>query len=64
MKKNIILFFLLFLSAAHTLAQDWLPMLEQLADDDEQIAAYEQAFDLLCDLEQHPLDVNTATREQ
>ena len=64
MKKNIILLFLLFLSAAHTLAQDWLPMLEQLADDDEQIAAYEQAFDLLCDLEQHPLDVNTATREQ
>lgn len=64
MKRHIIIALIWAILPLQSPAQDWLPMLEQLADDDETTAAYEQAFDQLCELEQHPIDINAATREQ
>ena len=51
-------------STTACMAQDWLPLLEQIAEEEESTEACEQAYDLLSELEQHPMDINTATREQ
>lgn len=37
---------------------------EVMTQDDMASSAWEQTYELLCELEQHPLDINTVTREQ
>ena len=65
MKKTLLLVFLLAtMPLAKGVAQDWLPLLEQVADDEESEEASGQIVDLLCELAQQPFDLNSATREQ
>lgn len=65
MKRYIYIVFLIALTPyTKGFAQDWLPLLEQVADDEESEEASEQVVDLLCELAQQPIDINTATREQ
>ena len=64
MKKTILFAVVLaIIPITRAVAQDWLPLLEQVADDEESDEASEQIVDLLCELAQHPIDLNTATRE-
>lgn len=37
---------------------------EVITQEDAESEVWEEAYELLCELEQHPLDINTATREQ
>lgn len=37
---------------------------EVMTAEDAESASWEETYDLLCELEQHPLDINLATREQ
>ena len=37
---------------------------EVMTAEDAESASWEETYDLLCELEQHPLDINQATREQ
>ncbi len=64
--KRYIYFVLLLALTPYTegFAQDWLPLLEQVADDEESVEASEQVVELLSELAQQPIDVNTASREQ
>ena len=64
MKFIFIVFTLTLVSYTKGFAQDWLPLLEQVADDEESVEASEQVVDLLSELAQQPIDVNTASREQ
>ena len=56
------------LTATITYGQSQRPWEEMLTDlvttDDMESAEWEETYEWLCDLEQHPLDINTATREQ
>lgn len=63
-KPFLLTLLILCLPLGSVFAQDWLPLLEQVADDEESEEASEQVVDLLCELAQQPIDVNTATREQ
>ena len=43
----------------------WEPYLEQvLTVEDADAGTWQHTYDLLCDLEQHPININTATREE
>ena len=64
MKYIYIVLTLTLVSYTKGFAQDWLPLLEQVADDEESEEASQQVVDLLSELAQQPIDVNTATREQ
>ena len=64
MKFIYIVFTLTLVSYTKGFAQDWLPLLEQVADDEESVEASEQVVDLLSELALQPIDVNTASREQ
>ncbi len=64
MKYIYIIFTLTLVSYTKGFAQDWLPLLEQVADDEESEEASAQVVDLLSELAQQPIDVNTASREQ
>ena len=64
MKYIFIVFTLTLVSYTEGFAQDWLPLLEQVADDEESEEASQQVVDLLSELAQQPIDVNTASREQ
>ena len=64
MKFIYIVFTLTLVSYTKGFAQDWLPLLEQVADDEESEEASQQVVDLLSELAQQPIDVNTASREQ
>ena len=58
----------LSLSSVAALAQDSLSweraMQAVLPAEDEEAAGWEDLYDLLCELEQHPMDLNTVSREQ
>ncbi len=64
MKFIFIVFTLTLVSYTKGFAQEWLPLLEQVADDEESEEASQQVVDLLSELAQQPIDVNTASREQ
>jgi len=64
MKFIYIVFTLTLVSYTKGFAQDWLPLLEQVADDEESVEASAQVVDLLSELALQPIDVNTASREQ
>ena len=43
----------------------WEELFSELTtDDDVESAEWEETYEMLCDLEQHPIDINTATEEQ
>ena len=53
----------LFTSTAQT--RPWEQYLnEVMTQEDMASSTWEQTYDLLCDLEDHPLDINQVTREQ
>ncbi|MBR2206816.1 MAG: helix-hairpin-helix domain-containing protein [Prevotella sp.] len=53
----------LFTSTAQT--RPWEAYLnEVMTQEDMASASWEQTYDLLCDLEEHPMDINQVTREQ
>ena len=55
--------FSLFTSTAQT--RPWEAYLnEVMTQEDMASASWEQTYDLLCDLEEHPMDINQVTREQ
>lgn len=62
MKAQIIVF-LLGISLG-TSAQDLRYMNEVMTQEDAESEAWEETYEQLCELEQHPLDINSATREQ
>lgn len=66
MKSLLVAFFLL--SSLVVTAQEqrpWEVFLGELStQDDVESAEWEDTYEMLCDLEQHPIDINTATREQ
>lgn len=64
MKYIYIVFTLTLVSYTKGFAQDWLPLLEQVADDEESVEASQQVVDLLSELALQPINVNTASREQ
>ncbi len=44
---------------------EWEMLVSELIDDEEQEGTvWEETFDILCELEEHPLDINTAEREE
>ena len=57
----------LFLSCANVAAQGqrpWETLLEELtAQDDNDIAVTSDMYDILIDLEENPININTATRD-
>ena len=66
MKKSLLWTFVLILFPCQFLpAQTWESYYHQLYDHDEiEMAQWEEMSELLCDLEQHPFNLNTATPEQ
>lgn len=66
MRAQILLFWCFLSFSAQ--AQDvhaWEQYLNQVMSiDDVESSSWERTYDLLCDLEQHPLDLNRASREQ
>ncbi len=66
MKKSLLWTFCLLCFPCHFLsAQSWENDYHQLYDPDEmESAQWEEMSDLLYDLEQHPFNLNTATKEQ
>jgi len=66
MKKSLLWTFVLILFPCQFLpAQNWESYYHQLYDHDEmELAQWEEISELLCDLEQHPFNLNTATPEQ
>ena len=63
--KAIVLFLLVVLTAAAQEQRPWEVLLGELStQEDVESAEWEDTYEMLCDLEQHPLDINTATREQ
>ena len=66
MKARIIV--VLLMAAIGARAQEEHPWSEYLSEvmtvEDAESASWEQTYDLLCELEQHPLDINSATREE
>lgn len=61
---------LLFLALVPSLVQaqserPWEQLYEQICDNDEEdLPALDDIFEQLCQLEDHPIDINTATKEQ
>ena len=59
---------LLFVVSLGTAAQDTYPweqyLREVMTAEDAESSAWEDVYDQLCDLSQHPFDINTATRSQ
>lgn len=57
-----------YTSVSPTLAQEQRPWEQYLCEvmtvEDAESESWERTYELLCELEQHPLDINTATREQ
>ena len=66
--KNLLLTFLLgfiSLTSAAQQSYEWEELFEELyASNDENTDAKEQTFELLADLSEHPLNLNTASREE
>ena len=66
--KNLLLTFLLgfiSLTSAAQQSYEWEALFEELyANNDENTDAKEQTFELLADLSEHPLNLNTASREE
>ena len=43
----------------------WQPLLDEMTTlDDTEQTGWEEMFDVLCQLEEHPLNINSASREQ
>lgn len=66
MKNKLIILLLLFplltINAEQT--HEWEQFLYQLSElEDVESSAWESSFDLLCDLEENPININTASRE-
>lgn len=68
MKNNsllLLLFLALLTPAAAQTQRSWEPLLaSMLTAEDMETDAWEDTYELLCELEQQPLNLNTATREQ
>lgn len=68
MKTQIVFVLLLLLpvgGSAQTERRPWEAYLGELMTvEDVGTAQWEDTYELLCELEQHPMDINTATREQ
>ena len=64
----ILSFIIYHLSFSEALAQETRPweqyLNEVMTQEDMASSTWEQTYDLLCDLEDHPLDINQVTREQ
>lgn len=66
MKRTLIICILcaIAVTAAAQQEHSWERIFEEIVmTDDENSTMKEEAFDILCELEQHPLNLNTATRE-
>lgn len=65
--KNLIIVILLLLSSLAINAEqahEWEQFLYQLSElEDVESTSWESSFDLLCDLEENPININTASRE-
>ena len=46
------------------IAQNVQYLNEVMTQDEAELEGWEETYELLCELEQHPLDINSATREQ
>ncbi len=68
MRHILLVCLLLFFHLGTTVAQtvhEWEQLYEQICDDEEEnLPAKEEVYDALCQLEDAPLDLNTATKEQ
>ena len=66
MRTQIVLLFMCFTCGVQAQSgHEWERYLnEVMTAEDAGSAAWEDTYDLLCELEQHPLDINQATREQ
>lgn len=66
--RKLFLLFLLFMFALESKAvqtREWEQYLYQLGEmEDFESVSWETSFDLLCDLEENPMNINTATREE
>lgn len=66
-RKMLALIFVLTMTGVSIRAQEsrgWESYFDELASfDEETAAAREETYDILCDLEEHPININTATRE-
>lgn len=72
MVKHAFLVIMLLMSAAHVAAQEdnthrhsrqWESIIDNMAEDDGETMDWESAYDILCDLEDHPVNINAASRE-
>ena len=66
MRTQIVLLFMCFTCIVQAQSgHEWERYLnEVMTAEDAGSAAWEDTYDLLCELEQHPMDINQATREQ
>ncbi len=62
----VFLFLVFHVKATHAQSvHEWEALYEQICDDEEEnLPAKEEVYDVLCQLEDAPLDLNTATKEQ
>ena len=65
--KKLIIFIFLFCISLHIDAEqthEWEQFLYQLSElEDIESSLWESSFELLCDLEENPININTASRE-
>lgn len=65
--KKLIIFIFLFCISLHIDAEqthEWEQFLYQLSElEDIESSSWESSFELLCDLEENPININTASRE-
>ena len=66
MKKFVLMVLLsLAVHVAYAQQREWEQYLYQLGElEDVESAEWENSFDMLCDLEENPININTATREE
>ena len=68
MKTQIVFVWLLLLpvvACAQAERRPWeADLCELMTVEDVGTVQWEETYELLCELEQHPIDINTATREQ
>lgn len=64
-KYLFVVFFLSVVSVLHAQQREWEQYLYQLGEiEDFESSEWENSYDMLCDLEKDPININTASREE
>lgn len=66
MRRSILTLWLLFVVLSlYSQQHEWEQLLYQLGEmEDVESSVWENSYDMLCDLEENPININTATREE